>query len=181
MPFRARIVCASNVDLESAVEKGTFRPDLFFRINVVTIEVPPLRARLDDIPPLLEKFAHQFSLDHGKTLNGISPLAESLALSHDWPGNVRELRNRAERAVALASGDRLGPSDLFPDWAQADSLERADEFLPLAEVRIAAERLQIERALSRTDGRIAKAAELLGISRTTMWEKMRQFQLQAPD
>lgn len=177
LSFDARLVCASNVDLEAAVAAGTFRQDLYYRINVVHIDVPPLRARSEDIPHLLEMFVTEFAEAHRKTIRGISTFAEVLALGHRWPGNVRELRNRVERAVALADSEWLMPADLFPDFPEAEEAADQAAVASLSSVREAAERHQIERALRETDGQIARAASLLGISRTTMWEKMRRLNI----
>lgn len=179
LTFGARPVCASNVDLDTAAKEGAFRQDLLFRINVVHIEVPPLRTRPEDIPSLLSTFVDEFSAALGKPIRGVSSFAEVLALGHEWPGNVRELRNRVERAVALANDEWLMPADLFPDFPRVCDGGDQSGLAPLAKVRDAAERHQIERALHETEGQIAKAASLLGISRTTMWEKMRRLDIAA--
>jgi DNA-binding NtrC family response regulator len=173
---QARVICSTNRDLETLIAAGTFREDLFYRINVIPVTVPPLRARPDDILPLLRGYVRHFSETFDRPVRGLTNLAEETALAHDWPGNVRELRNRAERAVALADQSWLGPVDLFPDHARGDA-GRGGPVTTLAEAREAAERRQIERALEHTDGRVAKAAELLGVSRTTLWEKMRRIGL----
>ena len=178
--FDARLICATNLDLERAVSDGTFREDLFFRINVIPIHVPPLRDRPEDIPPLLHRFVGEFADLMGRALTGASALAEDAALVHDWPGNVRELRNRVERAVALARGDRLVPGDLFPELAVPED-RAGDGLSTLAEVRDAAERRQIMRALRMTEGQVMKAAALLEVSRTTLWEKMKRLGIAAED
>ena len=113
------MVCATNADLEKRVRDGRFREDLFYRINVVSIAVPPLRQRPDDIAWLLDQFFDQFNA--AGDLAGVSGLAEEAALAHQWPGNVRELRNRVERGVALALGPWLMPGDLFPETAGNDT------------------------------------------------------------
>jgi DNA-binding NtrC family response regulator len=176
--FEARLVCATNQDLEAAVRRGDFREDLFFRINVIPVAVPPLRERQADISMLLHRFVHDFAALMGRGVEGVSALAEEAALAHDWPGNVRELRNRVERAVALARGAWIMPGDLFPEvgrWREGAVCEMAS----LAEVKDAAERRQILRALQATEGQVMKAAELLGVSRTTLWEKMRRLKIEA--
>jgi DNA-binding NtrC family response regulator len=170
---RARVICSTNRDLEALVAAGAFREDLFYRINVIPVTIPPLRTRPDDILPLLRGYVRHFSETFDRSVRGLTNLAEEAALAHDWPGNVRELRNRAERAVALADQSWLGPVDLFPDLDLGEGRPRLP-LSTLAEAREAAERRQIERALEQTHGRVAKAAELLGISRTTLWEKMRR-------
>jgi DNA-binding NtrC family response regulator len=178
VPFAARLICATNRDLEAAVRQDAFREDLFFRINVIPVYLPPLRERISDIAPLLRRFAADFAASMGRDLKGVSALGEEAALAHDWPGNIRELRNRVERAVALARSAWLMPGDLFPEVGRPQGGE-AGEIATLSEVRNAAERRQILRALQVTDGQVMKAAELLGVSRTTLWEKMRRFGITA--
>jgi DNA-binding NtrC family response regulator len=173
---QARVICSTNRDLEALTAAGAFREDLFYRINVIPVTIPPLRTRPDDILPLLRGYVRHFSESFGRSVRGPTSPAEEAALAHAWPGNVRELRNRVERAVALADQRWLGPMNLFPDLG----LEEGRQHRPLstlAEARDAAERRQIERALEQTNGRVAKAAELLGVSRTTLWEKMRRIGL----
>jgi DNA-binding NtrC family response regulator len=174
--FRARIVCATNADLEKRVRDGRFREDLFYRVNVVSIAVPPLRERREDIVWLLDRFFEQFNAEG--ELAGISGLAEGAALNHGWPGNIRELRNRVERAVALALGPWIMPGDLFPENMGAVSHPAA---LPsLEDARLAAERKHILLALSLTGGEIMSASKVLAISRTTLWEKMRRLGISNP-
>jgi DNA-binding NtrC family response regulator len=172
VPFRARVVAASNRDLPHRVEQGEFREDLLFRLNALTVHIPPLRERPEDLPWLIEAlFPAGQAADRG--IRGLGALAEEAALAHPWPGNVRELRNRLHRAAALGTGEWLMPGDLFPEKGSAP---RADDLFPtLAEVRDAAERRQIERALGATEGQIAESAKMLGVSRTTLWEKMRRL------
>jgi DNA-binding NtrC family response regulator len=169
--FRARVVCATNADLEKRVREGRFREDLLYRINVVSIAVPPLRARQEDIGWLLDQFFDQFNASG--EVAGVSGLAEEAALAHPWPGNVRELRNRVERGVALALGPWLLPGDLFPE--AVDTTSPAAALPSLEEARLATERRHILRALALTGGEIIPAAKALGVSRTTLWEKMRRL------
>lgn len=173
MQFRGRIVCSSNRNLASLVEEGKFRADLFYRINTVTIEIPPLKSRTEDVPWLVARFMSQFAPMDGKGPRGVSTLAQEVALEHSWPGNVRELRNRVERAVALTKTEWIMPCDLFPD--RTKSTASSGPFASLSETRDDAERRHIQRALTQTDGHILEAAQLLGISRTTLWEKMRRL------
>ncbi|ORE90576.1 sigma-54 dependent transcriptional regulator [Aurantimonas sp. 22II-16-19i] len=175
VPFRARVVTATNQSLPKAVAEGRFREDLLYRINVVSIEVPPLRDRLEDIGWLMQRFFDAMTRN-GTSLRGISSLAEEAAIAHSWPGNVRELRNRMERAVALADGELIATVDLFPEH-QAAVAEPAAFVASLATARDAAERREILRALDATRGQIGDAARLLSVSRTTLWEKMRRFGL----
>ncbi len=171
--FKARLVCATNADLQQRVGDGRFRGDLLYRINVLAVVVPPLRERPDDIEPLARRFIEAFAGEMGVDPPGLSGLAVEELLAHDWPGNVRELRNRIERAVALAPGPWLLPGDLFPDrCAPAEQPPSGRESLGAA--RLAAEKREIVRALRETGGAVGAAAQQLGISRTTMWEKMRR-------
>ncbi len=173
--FRARLVAATNADLAARVKDGSFREDLYYRINVVEVPVPALRMRPADIPWLMDLFFLEFAGARPNALRGVSSLAEHAAADHDWPGNVRELRNRMERAVALAHGDWIMPADLFPERHTADVA--APDGLTLADARENAERRRIEAALREHDGRILDAAKALGVSRTTLWEKMRKLGL----
>lgn len=177
VPARARLVCATNADLAARVRVGQFREDLYFRINVIAVRVPPLRDRLEEIVPLLRHYTAHFAQALKADVRGLTIHAEIMAGSHNWPGNIRELRNRVERAVALANGPWLDPADLFPDLVPRELLP---ESLPsLASVVDAAQRQHIQATLERTGGHLKKTAELLGISRTTLWEKMRRLGLAA--
>ena len=173
IPLRARIICATNVPLPEAVESGRFRRDLYYRIAVIPLDIPPLRERQPDIVPLLRLFLGEFSGSFDRTIQGLTEEAEYCALEYDWPGNVRELRNRVERAVALTEGPWIGKELLFPEMSQPQPLESA---LPsLSAVVARAERYHIERALAETKGQVEDAARLLNISRSTLFEKLRKF------
>lgn len=172
--LKARIVCATSADLSWQARCGYFREDLFYRINAVAIEVPPLRERQEDIPWLMSRYFSQLTEQGDVELRGISSLTEEAAIAHVWRGNVRELRNRVERAISLAVGPWLMPVDLFPELRQP-VIDSVDPVLPLAAVRDAAEKRQIKRVLRETGGHIIEAAKQLGISRTTLWEKMRRY------
>jgi DNA-binding NtrC family response regulator len=172
IPFRARVVAATHANLAERGQAKSFREDLYFRLAVLPVEIPPLRERPEDITWLMGRFLDEATTRSDYRVRGFSALTEDAALAHPWPGNVRELRNRIERAAALASNEWIMPGDLFPESASTASEQG---FLPLADVRDAAERRQIERALDETGGQIAKAAGLLEISRTTLWEKMTRF------
>ena len=174
IPLKARIVCATSEDLDEQVQRGGFREDLLYRVNAVTVELPPLRERPEDISSLLSRYFNIFAEQAQTDLRGISSLAEEVALSHRWRGNVRELRNCVERAVNLSAGPWIMPADLFPELRNA-VLDFVDPVLPLAAVRDAAEKRQIERVLRETGGHISVAAKRLEVSRTTLWEKMRRY------
>jgi DNA-binding NtrC family response regulator len=176
IPLRARIVCATSANLAEFVRAGRLREDLLYRINAVSVEVPPLRNRPEDISWLLSHYFTAFAQQGDRALRGVSSLAEQVALAHPWRGNARELRNRVERAIALAVGPWLMPVDLFPEF-QDKEIGGVDYSLPLAAIRDTAEKRQIEHILRETDGQIAEAARRLNISRTTLWEKMRRYGL----
>ncbi|OHV17582.1 sigma-54-dependent Fis family transcriptional regulator [Methylorubrum extorquens] len=177
VPLAARLVCATNADLAERARAGMFREDLYYRINVLTVPLPPLRSRTEDIEWLAERFFEGFVRDLGADLSGISELAMDALRSHAWPGNVRELRNRMERAVALAMSRWLMPGDLFPDKAPGPAGAPAKP-VSLEAAREDAERREIWRALTESRGAISVAAAALGISRTTMWEKMRRHRIE---
>ncbi len=179
LSFEGRIVCATNRDLNEAVADGTFRQDLLFRINVVTLHMPPLRERPEEISPLMQMFARSAAVRMGVSPKDITPAAEASARAHDWPGNIRELRNRVERAVALSNSGTLDRADMFPEQPEhaarpTNPAKVEGGFLSLSQARDEAERTHIARALKQTDSRLQDAAKLLGISRTTLWERMRR-------
>ncbi len=168
-----RVIAATNRDLEVAIRSGAFRQDLYFRLNVVQIKLPPLRERKSDIPLLLNSFLEKFC-DPERTVRTISEEAMRRLMAYDWPGNVRELENAVERAVALGSGPILQVGDL-PSNLQYSPVERApesDEIVPLEEI----ERRAIFRALRETGGDKLAAARLLGIGKTTLYRKLKQYE-----
>jgi DNA-binding NtrC family response regulator len=172
----ARIICATNTDLEAAVADGAFRRDLYYRINVIAVTIPPLRERSGDILPLAERFVREFSETFERVVHGFTPAAEQALLDHPWPGNVRELRNHIERAVALAQSPRIGVDGLFPsEAAEADH----DRQATLAEVRDRAERQHIRSVLAEVGNHVEEAAKRLGVSRSTLFDKMRKFDIRS--
>jgi len=179
--FRARLFCATNADLAARIRDGTFREDLFYRINVIPVMIPPLRQRIEDISVLARQFLDEFSERLGRDIRGFTLGAREAMRAYPWTGNVRELRNRIERAVALCDLPWIDAQALFPDAPATPSPERDGEApTSLAAARDDAERRHIRAILERTGGQIGKAAELMGISRTTLWEKMRRLDL-TPD
>jgi len=174
--FKARLVCATNADLESRVAAGAFRDDLLYRINVLSLDIPALRERRDDIPWLMDRLFADIRSHVDGEATGFSSLAYAAAESHAWPGNVRELRNRIERAVALSTARWIMPGDLFPEQC-LDKESTPAMTATLAAVRDDAERRQIERSLAAHGGHVQRTAEALGISRTTLWEKMKRYGL----
>jgi two-component system response regulator HydG len=176
LQFHGRIVCSTNSDLTAAIGDGRFREDLYYRINGMRVEVPALRNRPDDIPWLMDLFFEHFQRSDHPVIRGFSTLTHEAALEYSWPGNVRQLRNRIERAVILANGEWIMPMDMFPDRVELEH-PLVGAFATLSETRDHAERRQIERAINETRGQILEAAKLLGISRTTLWEKMRRLEI----
>jgi DNA-binding NtrC family response regulator len=174
-----RFVSASLRSLEEEVERGAFRKDLFFRINTVSIHLPPLRERREDIPLLAEAFLREFSGERGKEVEGLSDAALEVLDGHSWPGNVRELRNVIERAVVFCRDPRITPEHLPPGLRDASSpTPPPGPPGPAEPLRQAVERAEVEAiraALAASDGRRNEAAEILGISRKTLWEKIKGY------
>lgn len=177
-PFAARLVCATHADLMARVRDGRFREDLYYRLNVVAVEVPPLRRRPEDIPGLAERLLAEAVARFGLGPRRLAGPALAVLADHDWPGNVRELRNRIERAVALAEGEEIGARELFPELdLDARGQAAGAEAAPLGAVVGEATRAAIQDALRRAEGSRGEAARLLGISRTTLWKRMRDLGL----
>ena len=169
----ARVVAATNRNLEEAVREGRFRSDLFFRLNVVPIQVPPLRERAEDIPLLAEYWASQYARKVGKAVRGIDEATMAVLCAYPWPGNIRELHNVVERAVILAHGSLLGISDF-----ELPSLAAAPEAVRPARAGPADERQRIEEALKASRGRVygdGGAAEALGVPPSTLESRIRRL------
>jgi len=169
----ARVVAATNRDLRAAVEAGTFREDLYFRLGAFIITVPPLRDRREDIPPLVHNFLVRAAGRMKKEVRSISADTMSALMNYRWPGNVRELEHAVERAVILANGPTIRLRDLPPEVTQKSRARAGDDTLDLQ----AQERTSIERALERFGGNRKKAAEALNISTVTLWRRMKQYGL----
>jgi DNA-binding NtrC family response regulator len=171
----ARVVAATNRDLRSAVEAGTFREDLYFRLGAFIITVPPLRDRREDIPPLVHHFLVRAASRMKKDISSASPDTMTALMNYRWPGNVRELEHAVERAVILANHTNIRVRDLPPEVTQKSRARAGDDTLDLQEQ----ERLMIERALERFGGNRRKAANALNISTVTLWRKMKHFGISA--
>jgi two-component system response regulator HydG len=170
-----RVIAATNRDLAAAVSEGAFREDLYYRLNVVNLSMPPLRERGEDVLLLAELFLRRFTQENQRELKGFSPQARTHLMAYAWPGNVRELINAVERAVILAGGQVIEPGDLLlgdkvPESAVEGSLHPG---LTIRE----AERMLIEKTLAATEGNRTRAAQMLGITRKTLQNKIKEYGL----
>ncbi|HBF43754.1 MAG TPA: two-component system response regulator [Desulfobacteraceae bacterium] len=173
-----RIISATNQDLEKKLKEGNFREDLFYRLNVVAITVPPLRERKEDLPPLIEHFLRHFATENVKKIQGISTEARDLLLKYEYPGNIRELENIIERAVVITRGDVISNSDL-PFFGAHLPPDKNEKNIPktLKETVEALERSMIEGAIKETKNHQTRAASLLGISERMLRYKLKKYGL----
>jgi NtrC-family two-component system response regulator AlgB len=169
-----RIVAATHHDLEADVRSGRLREDLFFHLNVVTIALPPLRDRIDDLPALRDRFLAQLAAHHRRAPVRLTPEAERVLAGYHWPGNLRELMNILERAVVLSHGDRIGADELAPNLAEP-APDNGATSLSLVEI----EQRQIQLALKES-ATLADAAARLGIDPATLWRKRKRYGLKLP-
>jgi len=176
-----RLICATNVDVESALREGRLREDLYFRINTITVRVPALRERLEDLAPLCQHFLALFSTRHGRELRGLHPAAYHRLMQHRWPGNIRELENVIERGVLVARGQELQLEDL-PDSVVASSGGGTvtPDLLPATATLAEIERMAIVQALQRTSWNKQEAAQQLGLYRPTLYSKMKKHGITSP-
>jgi len=190
-----RVVAATNRNLEECVEKGHFREDLFYRLNAITIIVPPLRERKDEIPPLVQLFTEEFSNENGKKIKGISPEAIALITKYDWPGNIRELRNCIERAVVVAEGDMIYKEHLAAKVFKApimkrpleedndrefgtEDIERETTIGDMRDIVQSYEKKIIINALKKVNWNQTKAADILKIPRRTLVSKIKKYDIE---
>ena len=176
---KARILVATNRDLAEMVRKGEFRQDLFYRINVISLELPPLRRRREDIPLLVEHFVERFNCLQNKSVTGFTPGAYSLLMAHDWPGNVRELENVVERAFVLCIGRWIGPEYLSAELT--GSRQPSSEPTDMESALRVTEEQSILGALKRNNFNRAAAARELGIHKTTLYRKMMSLNMLFPE
>jgi DNA-binding NtrC family response regulator len=176
-PFDARVLTSTHQDLDLAVSEGRFREDLFYRLNVIQVEVPPLRARGADVLLLAEAFLARAAARTGRAVRGLDAGSARSLLGHAWPGNVRELENAIERGVALARGEQILPEDLPPRLREAPAAPRAhtveavSALLPLDEI----ERQHVLRVLEAVSGNKREAARILGVDRKTLYRKIERW------
>lgn len=168
-----RVIAATNKDLEKTIKQGTFREDLYYRLNVISFTMPPLREHKEDIPPLAEYFLHRFAQETNKLVDQISREALDEMMLYDWPGNVRELGNAVERAVVVGKSRKILPQDLpifRPEYVSSPPGRT------LREVEIA----HLESVLNETQWNVSKSAEILGIDRSTLYDKIKRYDLRKP-
>ncbi len=175
-----RVVSACNGDLESLVQQGKFRQDLYYRLNVVRIDLPPLRERSEDIPSLVEHFMQKFASQTKRKLDGIEQDALAALMNHRWPGNVRELEHTIERAVLLGTESKIGLKDLssqlaVPPDGRSPVAEAASKAYTLKDL----EREYIMRVMENTGGNKTETAKILGVDRTTLYRKLEEYKVKS--
>ena len=171
-----RIISATNLDLKKEVEEGRFREDLYYRLNVIQIEVPPLRSRKEDISLFVSSFLNEFSIENNKIIKEISNKAKTALINYDWPGNVRELRNVLEAAVVLSKKEIIEIDDFPPYIANAGESENSLKIdIPITLLEI--EKKVIINTLKLTNGNKSKASQLLGITRKTLQNKLNDYEI----
>jgi len=168
-----RFIAATNKDLKKEIEEGRFREDLYYRLNVVNIHVPPLRERREDIPLLAATFLHEFSRENAKEIDGFEPRAKQALYAYDWPGNVRELRNCIESSVVMASGRFVSIEDLPP--GPRSTQEKKEIHIPALSSLADAEKILIAETLAMLGGNKTKTAEVLKIGRKTLYQKIDEY------
>jgi len=170
-----RVIAATNKSLDDQIEAGNFRDDLYFRLNVIPIEVPPLRERGDDIVLLAEHYLRQFAIETGQRPKKLSEGAVRKIMSHPWPGNVRELRNMIERVTILVQDNEILPGHLDLGKRPSGSLAIGGTELPLRDARERFEREYILRKLREMGGNVSRTAEALGVERSNLYRKLNQY------
>lgn len=187
-PFNARIICTTNCNINQLIEEKKFRQDLYYRINVIELYIPPLRERKEDIPILTNSFIHSVNNEYGLSIAGISHEGLQKLQSYDWPGNIRELRHVIEHACVMQRAGILQPCYILPDTHNplAESSQQnpaipfdipEDEVIPLEEARKLAEIEQIQRALRIAGGNKTLAAKYLQIDRTVLYDKIKRYKI----
>jgi two-component system NtrC family response regulator len=173
----SRTLCATNVDIARAISAGKFREDLYYRIGVISINLPPLRERGDDILLLANYFLRMFNDEYKKKVRRFSASALTFLKSYDWPGNVRELRNRVQRAVIMSDAAAIEPDDLGCEGELPAQPESTQSLTTLREARERVERELIAGSIERQKGNMLKAAEELGVSRPTLYDLLKKHGL----
>jgi transcriptional regulator with PAS, ATPase and Fis domain len=171
-----RLICATNIDLDAALRDGRLREDLYFRINTITLRVPPLRERTEDIPLLCDYFLDKFRQRYQKNVKTLAPSVYHLLIRNRWPGNVRELENAIERAVLVGKGGEIAVSDL-PETIREESTTAADFVIPPHRTLAEIEKMAILQTLQRTNWNKQEAAQILGLYRPTLYSKMKKHEI----
>ncbi|HEX2442652.1 MAG TPA: sigma-54 dependent transcriptional regulator [Vicinamibacterales bacterium] len=174
-----RLICATNIDLDAALRDGKVREDLYFRINTITLRVPPLRERTEDIPLLCEHFREKYNKRHQRNMKGITPEAYHILIRHRWPGNVRELENVIERGVLVAKGTEITPVEL-PESLREESRTQTEFTIPPHRTLAEIEKMAIVQTLHRTNWNKQEAAQILGLYRPTLYSKMKKHAILDP-
>jgi len=177
----ARVIAATNKNLEREIERGNFREDLFYRLNVIPFTVPPLRDRAEDIPHLASHFLNEYAISYGRKPKELSDEAIEALRDYTWPGNVRELRNLMERLIILHPQRRIEVRHLSLDSGRKQAGLKSDGFTTLHEVKEAAERDYILKKLDETNGNVTRASELLGLERSNLYRKMKALGIASKD
>src|SRR6059058_4037424 len=172
-----RLICATNIDLDAALRDGKLREDLYFRINTITLRVPPLRERTEDIPLLCEHFLEKYRQRHQQNVKSIAPAAYHVLIRHRWPGNVRELENVIERGVLVAKGQEITVNDL-PESLRTESATTTEFVIPPHRTLAEIEKMAILQTLQRTNWNKQEAAQILGLYRPTLYSKMKKHEIQ---
>ncbi|MBE3133754.1 MAG: sigma 54-interacting transcriptional regulator, partial [Acidobacteria bacterium] len=174
-----RLVCATNIDIDAALRDGKVREDLYFRINTITLRVPPLRERTEDIPLLCEHFLEKFRQRYEKPVRAIAPAAYHVLIRNRWAGNVRELENAIERAVLVSKGSEIQPADL-PESLREGTASPAEFLFPAHWTLSEIEKMAIVQTLNRTNWNKQEAASILGLYRPTLYSKMKKHEITDP-
>lgn len=174
-----RVIAATNRNLEEEIKKGNFREDLYFRLNVIHIHVPPLRERKDDLPLLMASFLEEFNRENSRSIKGVDSRAKSAMFKYDWPGNIRELRNCMESAVVMCSGDEIGLDDLPPSISRSAGTESI--VIPIGITLDEADKVIVQQNLAANRNNKSKTAEILGIGRKTLQRKIVDWGIETPE
>src|SRR5258705_3247385 len=172
-----RLICATNIDLDAALRDGKLREDLYFRINTITLRVPPLRERTEDIPLLCEHFLEKYKARHQRGIKSIAPAAYHVLIRHRWPGNVRELENVIERGVLVSKGSEITVNDL-PESLRTETTATTEFVIPPHRTLAEIEKMAIVQTLQRTNWNKQEAAQILGLYRPTLYSKMKKHEIQ---
>jgi transcriptional regulator with PAS, ATPase and Fis domain len=172
-----RLICATNVDMDAALKDGRLREDLYFRINTISLRVPPLRERSEDIPLLCDYFMEKFRTQYQRPVKTLSPAVYHLLIRNRWPGNVRELENAIERAILVAKGNEVTVADL-PESIREQTPGQSEFAIPAHRTLAEIEKMAILQTLQRTNWNKQEAAQILGLYRPTLYSKMRKHEIQ---